>query len=145
MVLILAAGIIHVSTFGEEYAEARYLGIMFLGVFIGSMIAAIGIYRQEVLWGWGTGALISLGSIAGYLLSRTTGLPIAGIEPWGPAAGYAGLAVEILFVVLTARLPEIQKLIEKATQGSGKSSSQNAPRQSEDNSPRQDCFPAPRV
>lgn len=110
IVLIISTGIIHMSMFGEEYAEAPYLGVMFLGAFIGSIIAATGIYRQELLWGWGIGALIALGSIAGYLLSRTVGLPISGIEPWGPATGYVSLVMEILFVVFSARLPEFQKL-----------------------------------
>jgi urea transporter len=112
--LILSIGIIHLSMYGEEYAEAPYLGIMFLGAFIGSIIAAMKIYRQE-LWGWGIGALIALGSILGYLLSRTIGLPISGIEPWGPATGYVSVVVEILFVVLSARLPGFQKLIRRAS------------------------------
>ncbi len=114
IVLILSTGLVHVSMVGEEYVEAPYLGVMFLGAFIGSIIAAIGIYRHELLWGWGTGVFIALGSIVGYLLSRTIGLPISGIEPWGPATGYVSLVVEILFVVLSARLLEFQKLIGRA-------------------------------
>lgn len=88
--------------FSEEYADAPYLGIMFLGAFIGSIVAAIGIHWHEPLWGWGLGVLIGLGSIVGYILSRTVGLPISGIEPWGPAIGYVSLALEIVFVVLSA-------------------------------------------
>ena len=118
MALILSTGIIHLSMFGEEHAEAPYLGIMFLGAFTGSIIAAIGIYRQEPLWGWGMGALMALGSIAGYLLSRTVGLPISGIEPWGPSLGYLSLVLELLFAGLAARLLEFQKVLKKATQGS---------------------------
>ena len=134
IVLILSTGIIHMSMFGEEYAEAPYLGVMFLCAFIGSIMAAIGIYRRELLWGWGTGALIALGSIAGYLLSRTIGLPISGIEPWGPATGYASLALEFLFVALTARLPEVQTLVKKAIQERAGSLSQPAPCQSKETS-----------
>ncbi len=111
MVLILLTGIIHLSMSAEEYAEAPYLGVLFLGAFVASIIAAVSIYRQQVLWGWGIGALISLGSIVGYVLSRTVGLPISGIEPWGPAIGYGSLVVEILFVALSVRLPEFKKVV----------------------------------
>ncbi len=114
--LILSTGIVHMSMFREEYAEAPYLGVMFLGAFIGSILAATAIYRQELLWGWGIGAFIALGSIAGYLLSRTVGLPVSGIEPWGPASGYVSLVAEILFVVLSVRLPEFKNLIGKVIQ-----------------------------
>ena len=111
--LILATGIIHVSMFPDEYEEAPYLGVMFFGAFLSSIIAAIGIYRKQPLWGWGIGALMALGSFLGYILSRTVGLPISGIEPWGPAIGYLSLAVEMLFLVLFIRMPEFKQLIGK--------------------------------
>jgi hypothetical protein len=116
ILLILSTGIIHMSMFGEEYAEAPYLGVMFLGAFIGSIIAAMGIYRQELLWGWGIGALIAFGSIVGYVLSRTVGLPISGIEPWGPEIGYVSLVVEIIFVVLSTRVLEFKRSGRKLVQ-----------------------------
>ena len=114
--LILATGVIHGSMFSSEYEEAPYLGVMFLGALIGSIIAAIGIYRKQPVWGWGIGALLAAGSLLGYILSRTVGLPISGIEPWGPALGYLSLIVEILFLVLFARLPELRKLIGRVIQ-----------------------------
>ena len=120
--LILSTGIIHISMFSEEYAEAPYLGVMFVGSFIGSVIAAMGIYRQQPLWGRGTGALIALGSIVGYVLSRTIGLPISGIEPWGPAIGYVSLAVEIIFLALSARVPEFKRLAGKVIQSRAEAS-----------------------
>lgn len=120
--LILSTGIIHIYMFAEEYAEAPYLGVMFLGSFIGSIIAAMGIFGRQPLWGWGIGAMIALGSIVGYVLSRTIGLPISGIEPWGPAIGYVSLVVEIVFLALSARVPEFKKLAGKVIRSSAEAS-----------------------
>jgi hypothetical protein len=111
--LILVTGFIHLSTAPDEYKDAPYLGVMFVGAFIASIIAAIGIYRKKLLWGWGMGMLVALGSIVGYILSRTVGLPISGVEAWGPAIGYLSLAVEILYVALFTRIPEFKRLIAK--------------------------------
>lgn len=115
--LILVTGFIHLSTAQDEYQDAPYLGVMFVGAFIVSIISAIGIYRKRPLWGWGMGLLVALGSIVGYILSRTVGLPISGIEAWGPPIGYLSLAVEILYVGLFTRIPEFKRLIAQATRG----------------------------
>lgn len=111
--LILAVGIIHLSIFTEEYGEAHYLGVMFLAAFVGAVVAAIGIYREQTLWGWMLGAFVALGSILGYVLSRTVGLPVSGIEPWGPPIGYASLVLEIIFVVLSARATDFRRLVRR--------------------------------
>jgi hypothetical protein len=99
IVLLLITGVIHLNLAKAEYAEAPYLGILFFAAFYMSLVAAIGIFRGEFLWGWGLGGLIALASCVGYLLSRTVGLPISGIEPWGPATGYLSLLVEAFFIV----------------------------------------------
>jgi hypothetical protein len=123
--LILAVGIIHLSMVMEEYEEAPYLGIMFVGAGIGSTIAALGIYKQQAGWGWGAGVLIALGSVLGYVISRTIGLPLSGIEPWGPVIGYVSLVLEIIFVVLSAKmvglrpLPTMRRPVIRATQPQG--------------------------
>jgi hypothetical protein len=117
MVFILIIGILHIYSSPDEFNDAPYLGIMFIGAFVGSIIAAIGIYRHSFLWGWGLGALIALGSCVGYILSRTVGLPISGVEPWGPGIGYFSLLMEILFLVTFTRASEFKQLIVKVTQG----------------------------
>ena len=114
--MILATGLIHVYNALGEFQDALYLGIMFLGAFLCSIIAAIGIYRKNSLWGWGIGALIALGSVIGYLLSRTVGLPISGVEQWGPFLGYLSLVVEIFFITLFIRTTEFNQLISRITQ-----------------------------
>lgn len=116
--LILIVGIVHIYTAPDEFKEAPYLGIMFVGAFIGSIIAAIGIFKKNFLWGWGVGALIAFGSCAGYLLSRTIGLPISGVEPWGPGIGYLSLMLEILFLVMFTWVKDLKQFFAKISQRS---------------------------
>jgi hypothetical protein len=97
--LMLITGAIHLYYVKAEYVEAPYLGVMFFGAFLCSIVATLGIFRGEVFWGWGLGGLIAIDSLAGYLLSRTVGLPISGIEPWGPALGYLSLIVEAVLTI----------------------------------------------
>ncbi len=106
ILLILLIGLVHLSTSPSEYKEAHYLGLMFVAAFIASIISAMGIYRKQPLWGWGMGLLIALGSSVGYILSRTIGLPISGVEPWGPPTGFLSLGFEMAFLAITLRIPE---------------------------------------
>ena len=99
IILILVVGAIHLYLVKDEYVDAAYLGAMFFGAFLSSIFAAIGIYRGNILWGWGLGVLIAVGSLAGYILSRTVGLPISGIEPWGPVIGYLSIILEVAFAL----------------------------------------------
>lgn len=89
--LVLVTGFLHLITAGEEYAEARYMGILFLVNFLGSLVAAWGIYRQKIGWGWALGILITAGSIIGYIMSRTVGMPGMEVEGWANLAGVFGL------------------------------------------------------
>jgi hypothetical protein len=57
--------------------------------FVGSVLAAFGIYRG-LRWGWALGALFAGGAFVAYLLSGTVGLPGVEeghlLEPWGGLA-----------------------------------------------------------
>ena len=73
---------------------------MFLVNFFGAILAAIGIYRGRS-WGWGLGALVSVGAFVGYVISRTIGLPGLPVEEeWLEPLGLLSLLVEALFVGL---------------------------------------------
>ncbi len=102
--LILVSGLIHLYNAPGELKDAPYLGISFIVFFLGSIIVTIGIYRQSSLWGWGLGGLLAVGGLVGYLVSRTVGLPVSGIEDWGPPNAYLSMGVELLFIFLILRL-----------------------------------------
>jgi len=97
--LIAVVGLIHLLEAPEELEEATYLGPLFLANFGGAVVAAIGIYRNYS-WGWGLGTLVAGGAFAGYVISRTIGLPGLPVDEWLEPLGVLSLLVEALFVGL---------------------------------------------
>jgi len=73
------------------------MGILYFGFFLASIVSAVGIYRGELIWGWALGGFLCIGAIVGYLVSRTVGMPIAGVEAWGPALAYFSILIELFF------------------------------------------------
>lgn len=99
IVLIIEIGLLHIITAQKEYDEAVYMGYLFAANFFGSLIAAFGIYHKQ-LWGWILGLVISVGSIAGYIWSRTLGMPSMNVEEWFSPYGIVSMSLEGIFVVL---------------------------------------------
>lgn len=97
IIVILVAGLIHLYDAPGEYQDAPYMGILFFLFFLGSIVSAVGIYRGELLWGWVLGGLLAIGAIVGYLISRTVGMPISGVENWGPSLAYFSIFLELIF------------------------------------------------
>jgi hypothetical protein len=104
--LIAGSGLIHLVETPEYLGKVRYIGVLFALSVVGAIVAAIGIFRGE-RWGWGLGALVAGASIAGYLLSRTVGLPGFRENSWEEFAeplGLLSLAVEGLFLVVATKV-----------------------------------------
>jgi len=97
IIVILISGVIHLYNAYGEFQETPYMGILFFGFFLASIVSAVGIYRGELIWGWALGGFLCLGAIVGYLVSRTVGMPIAGVEDWGPALAYFSILIELFF------------------------------------------------
>jgi hypothetical protein len=98
--LIVIVGLIHLINSPEDLEEGSYTGLLYLANFVGALTAAIGIYRGRS-WGWSLGALVSVGAFAGYVVSRTVGLPGLPVETeWLEPLGVLSLIVEVLFVGL---------------------------------------------
>lgn len=103
ILLILATGLIHLVEAPENFEEIAYKGILFYLNAVGALVAAIGIYRGQRGWGWSLGGLIALGSIVGYVISRTLGLPMLEVEDdWLEPLGVASVVVETLFLAAYA-------------------------------------------
>ena len=96
--LIVVVGLIHLIDAPEDLEEGSYLGFLFLANFLGALVAAAGIYRGN-RWGWVIGLLVTGGAFAGYVISRTAGLPgLPAEEEWLEPLGVLSLVVEALFV-----------------------------------------------
>ena len=97
--LMLEIGLVHYFSAQHEFEEAWILGYLFVANFIGALVAAYGIYRQK-RWGWGLGLLIALGSLVGYVWSRTTGLPFLPAEEWLYPWGVTSVITESLYCLM---------------------------------------------
>lgn len=102
IILIIVTGIVHFIEAPEYFEEAAYMGVLFVLNGIGSLAAAYGIYKRQN-WGWLLGLLIAGGSIIGYALSRSVGLPGVAVKEWLEAIGILSLAVEGVFVILALK------------------------------------------
>jgi hypothetical protein len=107
--LIVVVGLIHLIDAPGDLQEASYQGLLFLANFFGALTAAIGVYRGH-RWGWALGALVAGGAFAGYVISRTVGLPGLPVEEeWLEPLGVLSLMVEGLFLgaflTIFARFP----------------------------------------
>jgi len=96
--LIVVVGLIHLINSPEDLEEGSYTGLLYLANFFGALAAAIGIYLGK-RWGWALGFLVAGGAFAGYVISRTVGLPGLPVETeWLEPLGVLSLLVEGLFV-----------------------------------------------
>ena len=101
ILVIVAVGLVHLSGTPQHYRVAPYMGVLFFANFVGSLVSAVGIYR-DALWGWLLGVLVAGGAAVGYIVSRSVGVP--GFEHavgrWSGPRGVLSLVVEVLFVAL---------------------------------------------
>ncbi len=99
--LSLGIGLVHLIRVPDHFEVASYLGWLFIANFLGSLAAAVGIYRGTA-WGWLLGVLIAAVSFVLFLVSRTLGLPATHHELVGhwSTLGIISLIVEGLFVAL---------------------------------------------
>ena len=112
--LIAVIGVIHLILMRGEYEEAHYMGMLFAANFVGAIIAAVGIYRGSN-WGWILGFLVAAGSLAGYILSRTVGLPGMEIEEWLDPYGVVSLVLEAVFIVLIVQRAPWKGAMQRAS------------------------------
>ncbi len=99
IVLIVVVGLIHVLDAPDSFHDAVYKGWLFYANGVASLVAAYGIFKES-RWGWPFGLLIAAGSFAGYVASRTIGLPFIPAEPdaWFEPLGLVSLVAELSFV-----------------------------------------------
>ncbi|MBF0569754.1 MAG: hypothetical protein HQL18_03165 [Candidatus Omnitrophica bacterium] len=108
IVLILAVGLIHVIDAQDSFEEAAYKGWLFCANGAGALAAAVAIWRRCDC-GWWLGLMVAVGALAGYIASRTVGLPMIPAEPgaWLEPLGVASMIAEISFIgvfILVIRL-----------------------------------------
>ncbi|HET8604799.1 MAG TPA: hypothetical protein VFM09_12785 [Marmoricola sp.] len=100
--LLVTAGA-HLSLVPEHLREAPYVGVLFLALSVVSIVLAGLVVARDRPLVWVTSGTVSLLAMAGFLVSRTVGLPELGddIGNWTEPLGFPALAAETVTVVLT--------------------------------------------
>lgn len=103
---LLAVALLHVAAAGDEWADTR--GVFWLFMALAGVCGAVAARLAIGLDRWARTAVLALAvlPIAGFVLSRTAGLPGAtdDIGDWANPLGLAALAVEVALVGLAVAL-----------------------------------------
>jgi hypothetical protein len=100
--LILAMGVIHLVTAPDQFNDATYKGLLFLANSAAAVVVAVGLWKSQS-WAWGLGLVLAVATAAGYVLSRTLGLPGLPVDPavFEPL-GVAAVVCEVAFAIVAA-------------------------------------------
>jgi hypothetical protein len=94
--------LIHLLELQGKIEEVPYLGIAYIGLILGCIVAAAMLVHQNTRRAWMLAGGIALATLIGYSLTRTVGLPQSkdDIGNWLEPMGLASLFVEALVVLL---------------------------------------------
>jgi len=101
---LLGVGLIHLLDSIGKYHETRYVFWMYVALIAGTIAVSGWLLHCESRLAWLAAGALAASAIAGYVLSRTTGLPSAkdDIGNWAEPLGLASLFVEGCLVALSA-------------------------------------------
>jgi hypothetical protein len=100
---LLGIGLIHLLDSIGKFSETRYIFWMYIALIVGAIAVAGLLLHRGGRLAWGAAGILALSAIAGYVLSRTTGLPSAkdDVGNWTEPLGLASLFVEGCLVALS--------------------------------------------
>jgi hypothetical protein len=86
---LIGVALIHLVDSGSKLGETPYLFWMYLGLMVASIAVASFLLHTESVRAWGAAGGLAALTMAGYILSRTTGLPGSSgdIGNWGEPLG----------------------------------------------------------
>ena len=95
--------LIHLLDSLSKFKETPYVAWLYVALMVGSVVVAAGLVHLRDRRVWLGAGLLAASAIAGYVVSRTTGLPNAtdDIGNWGEPLGVASLFVEGVVLVLS--------------------------------------------
>jgi hypothetical protein len=96
----------HILDLPDKLAEAHYMAALFCGLIVASIaLAALLLTGRAIHFAWGAAAGVSVAAIAGYVLSRSVGLPELAdhVGRWADPMGIAALVCEAGLVALAVR------------------------------------------
>ena len=100
---LASIALVHLLDVPDKFDELPYIGVLFVGLIITSLLLAEGMIRTDDLRVWLVAGVVSAATIVGYAISRTSGLPGDegdDIGNWTEPLGLASLLVEGIVVLL---------------------------------------------
>src|SRR6478609_62142 len=101
-VAIAIVGVIHLALAKGEFDEQAYVGALFVAGGLGALFVAVRLWMGSDTFAWSLGALLAAGMFAGFLVSRTTGLPGGEKESEWALSGIVSLLLEAGFIAAFA-------------------------------------------
>lgn len=100
---LAGVALIHLLDLPGKFQETPYLGWLYVALIVGCLAVAAALVHSSDPRAWAVAALLPLGAIVGYTLTRTVGLPQAtgDIGNWTEPLGMASLFVEGSLVALS--------------------------------------------
>ena len=101
---LAGVALIHLLDSLGKFQETPYMGWMYIGLIAASLATAFALVRTSDTRVWTAALVLPASAIAGFVLTRTVGLPLAteDIGNWGEPLGMASLLVEGSLVALAA-------------------------------------------
>ena len=101
---LAGVALIHLLDIPGKFDETPYLGWLYVALILGCLGTAAALVHSSDPRAWTAAALLPLGAIVGYTLTRTVGLPQAmdDIGNWSEPLGMASIFVEGSLVVLSS-------------------------------------------
>jgi hypothetical protein len=99
---MLAIALIHLLDVIGKIQETRYIGVMYIVLMIASVAVALSLLHTGSSLAWGAAGLLAAATLAGFILSRTTGLPQShdDVGNWTEGLGLSSMFVEGAVIVL---------------------------------------------
>jgi hypothetical protein len=103
---LAGVALIHLLDLPGKFQETPYMGWLYICLIVGSVVTAAALVRSNDSRAWTACALLPLGALVGFTLTRTVGLPQAmdDIGNWAEPLGLASLFVEGTLVALACAM-----------------------------------------
>jgi hypothetical protein len=103
---LAGVALIHLLDLPGKFQETPYMAWLYICLISGSVAAAAALARTNDQRAWTAAALLPLGALVGFTLTRTVGLPQAmdDIGNWTEPLGLASLFVESSLVALAGTM-----------------------------------------
>jgi hypothetical protein len=115
---LLGIALIHLLDLPGKIHETPYLGVVYMGLIVGSTVTAGALVHRDSRHAWTATAALAILTIVGYVVNRTVGMPAAtdDIGNWLEPLGLASLFVEAVTAAVSVyAIADLQRQVVRVT------------------------------